>query len=157
MLVFRYTNGIINLNDLGLTHSNETQKAVIAKRSVIDGRPISKYKYRDLSEMRLRGEIWPVGDPPQQAWDNLIAYLTTAEDPVITLADVTDNVETLVGTFYITDWNLERPDLVNGIPTIQRWRLTLQEFQEGEPVTPIPSAGEGEGLPSEIVDQGTVI
>lgn len=158
-LLIRLPSADVDLVEMGMTSSDEGSEHHIATLSVLDGQPVSEYKYRQLKTINVRGEFWPVEDVSLNQWTTLIRHLDTEEDPVVSLFDVEEERESSLGLYYITRNVLENADIVNGVPGRQRWRIQLQEFPEGEPVSP-----EGDtidpsdtGLPTDIVPIGTVI
>ena len=135
-LALRTATGRIDLVMMGYTHTDDRFGASVATLPVINPdpeqlapKPRVQYKYGNLDDVTLRGEIWPVSDQPIGQWRALTQYLKTEPDPILRLTEEDGGVEGDRGYFYATSWSLEQPDIVQGQPGIRRWRLTLRETQ----------------------------
>ena len=148
--MIRITSGLINITDMGLTDEDDQLRYVIASKPVLDGRPYTEFKHKGLTNITLRGGFWPVDDISRKEWNKLISYLDNAEDPYVTLVDVTPTAQggsrqAIIGTYYVVNPVLEESDIVNGISGIQRWRIPLIEHPRGQAISPTPTGDDSAG------------
>lgn len=136
-LILRHKGGTTDLTVMGYTHTDDRFGARVAVLEVINPEPEkelaplprAQYKGKNLDELTMNGGICPVdvSPIPMSVWTSLDAFLRTEPDPILRLTESTDGVESDRGYYYAVAWSLERPSIVAGVPSIQRWRLTIRE------------------------------